>query len=108
MLRSQPKPDEYGCLPEWMMDRPVNMPSHPINLRKPSRKLLDGSGKMEKAVRMTQEGTVAFGRKKKNGCKLSSGSTIHQGGNLTCRKHKILGCAAVFPKIKLDSSDLTV
>lgn len=104
MARFQIRADRDGCLPQWV-DRDVRMPG---SLKKPSRKLLDGSGNYEKACRFEPDGILSFPKKKKNGCKLLSQSQIRIAVDGTTRKHKVMGCAGVFSKIKLDASDLTV
>lgn len=104
MSRFQQKSDEHGILPaSFEHDKTL-----PPNMRKPSRLKLDGSGEYEKGFVVKQEGTFAFGRKKKHGCKLASLANVTYGDKQTQRKHKIKGCRMVFPKIRLDASDLTV
>lgn len=70
-------------------------------LARPSRIRLDGSGLMEKGVKVTQEGTTSFGRKKKHGCRLQSTQQIKQGVHGTTRHHKIGRHADMFPPMPI-------
>jgi hypothetical protein len=104
VARFQIKADEDNILPAWV-DRSVKMPPA---LRKPSRKMLDGSGRFEAACRFEPDGILSFPKKKKNGNRLSSNAAIRKSVKDNAAKWKIGHCADVLPKIKLDASDLTV
>lgn len=84
-----------------IQDFDVSLPMKPINLRTPARKLLDGSGRYEKAIKTVQEGVTSFGRKPKMPCRLSSSHQIRNSIKKTAKNVVVHEMAHVWKPIPL-------